>query len=183
MRVHSSRRSGGEHRNEAMQKIGSFPDLSREKEERLLLVRIAQGVLRLCVGLTLILGILFWADHAADSLVLVYLALLFLVVLSLWTLGVAHAWTKGGSSCLASGAGLFGLIRASSRGREDELLTDSWHSRHPLLLPSLSVGQGTRGEAVAPGAAACQPCLTHRSRQMRNVPVSIASEGWRRARA
>lgn len=75
----------------------SFSDLGWEKEERPLIVRIAQWVLRICVGLALILGILFWTSHAADSLVFVHMGLGILVVISLWTLGLAQALTKGGT--------------------------------------------------------------------------------------
>jgi hypothetical protein len=112
-----------------------------------LIVRIAQWVLRLCVGLALILGILFWTDHAADSLVLVHLCLGILVVLSLWTLGVAQALTKGGSWGLAIGAVVFGLILAASGGIQDELLTGSWHwiiQVVHLLLGLSALGLGER---------------------------------------
>ena len=110
-----------------------------------MIVRIAQWILRLCVGLALIFGILFWTDQAADNLVLVHLVLGILVVLSLWTLGVAQALTTGGSWGLAIGVVVFGLILAASGGTQDELLTGSWHwviqGMH-LRLGSLSAGLG-----------------------------------------
>ncbi len=84
-------------------------------------------VLRTCVVLNLILGILFWTGNAADSLVLVHMGLGILVVLSLWTLGLAQALTKGGSWGLAIGAVVLGIILAASGGTQDEILTGSLH--------------------------------------------------------
>lgn len=126
---------------------GSFSDLGWEKEERPLIVRIAQWVLRICVGLALILGILFWTSHAADSLILVHMSLGILVVLSLWTLGLAQALTKGGSWSLAIGAVVVGLILAAAGGTQAEILTGSWHwliQMIHLLLGLSALGLGER---------------------------------------
>ncbi len=125
---------------------GSFSDLGWEKEERPLTVRIAQLVLRTCVGLALILGILLETGNAADSLVLVHMSLGILVVLSLWTLGLVQALTKRGSWGLAIGAGVLGLILAASGGTQDEILTGSLHwvtqAMHLLLgLSALGLGE------------------------------------------
>ena len=107
-------------------------------------------VLRTCVVLTLILGILLWTGNAADSLVLVHMGLGILVVLSLWTLGLAQALTKGGSSCLAIGTVVLGLILAASGGTQDEILTGSLHwviqVIHLLLgLSALGLGEWIGG--------------------------------------
>ncbi len=109
-----------------------------------MIIRTAQWVLRVCVGLALILGILFWTSNAADSLV--HMGLGILVVLSLWTLGVAQALTKEGSWSLAIGAVVFGLILAASGGTQDEILTGSLHwvtqAMHLLLgLSALGLGE------------------------------------------
>jgi hypothetical protein len=126
---------------------GSFSDLGWEKEEIPLTIRIAQMVLRTCVVLTLILGILFWTGNAADSLVPVHMGLGILVVLSLWTLGLAQALTKGGSWGLAIGAVVLGIILAASGGTQDEILTGSLHwviQVIHLLLGLSALGLGER---------------------------------------
>jgi hypothetical protein len=115
-----------------------------------LTVRIAHMILRICVGLALILGILLWAGNAADSLILVHIGLGILVVLSLWTLGLAQALTKGGSWGLAIGAVVVGLILAASGGTQDEILTGSLHwviqGIHLLLgLSALGLGEWIGG--------------------------------------
>ena len=107
-------------------------------------------VLRTCVVLTLILGILFWTGNAADSLVLVHMGLGILVVLSLWALGLAQALTKGGSWGLAIGAVVLGIILAASGGTQDEILTGSLHwviqGIHLLLgLSALGLGEWIGG--------------------------------------
>jgi hypothetical protein len=115
------------------------------KEELPLTVRIAQWVLRICVGLALILGILFWTGIAADSLIPVHMGLGILVVLSLWTVGLAQALTKGGSWGLAIGAVVLGIIVAASGGTQDEILTGSSHwiiQVIHLLLGLSAVGLG-----------------------------------------
>ena len=116
-----------------------------EKEEIPLTVRIAHMVLRICVVLALILGILLWTGHAADSLVLVHIGLGILVVLSLWTLGLAQALTKGRSWGLAIGAVVLGIILAASGGNQDEILTGSLHwviQGIHLLLGLSAIGLG-----------------------------------------
>ena len=113
-----------------------------------MIVRIAQWVLRLCVGLALILGILFWTSRAADSLALVHMGLGILVVLSLWTLGLAQALTKGGSWSLAIGAMVFGLILAASGGTQDEILTGSWHWVIQVIHLLLGLGALGLGERI-----------------------------------
>lgn len=126
---------------------GSFSDLGWEKEEIPMTVRIAQMVLRICVVLTLILGILFWTGNAADSLVPVHMGLGILVVLSLWTLGLAQALTKGGSWGLAIGAVVLGIILAASGGTQDKILTSSLHwviQVIHLLLGLSALGLGER---------------------------------------
>jgi len=126
---------------------GSFSDLGWKKEEIPMTVRIAHMVLRTCVGLTLILGILFWTSNAADSLVLVHMGLGILVVLSLWTLGLAQALTTGGSRGLAIGAVVLGIILAASGGIQDEILTGSLHwviQVIHLLLGLSALGLGER---------------------------------------
>ncbi len=111
-------------------------------------VRIAQMVLRICVGLALILGILFWTSNAADSLILVHMGLGILVVLSLWTLGFAQALTKGGSWGLAIGAVVLGLILAASGGTQDEILTGSWHWVIQVIHLLLGLGALGLGERI-----------------------------------
>jgi hypothetical protein len=130
-----------------MQKMGPFTDLSGKKEDRPLTVRIAQWVLRTCVGLALILGILFWTGNAADGQALVHMGLGILIVLAFWTLGLAQALTKGGSRGLAIGAVVVGLILAASGGTQDEILTGSWHwviQVIHLLLGLSALGLGER---------------------------------------
>lgn len=110
-------------------------------------VRIAQWVLRICVGLALILGILFWTGIAADSLIPVHMGLGILVVLSLWTVSLAQALTKGGSWGLAIGAVVLGIIVAASGGIQDEILTGLSHwiiQVIHLLLGLSAVGLGER---------------------------------------
>ena len=112
-----------------------------------MIVRTAQWVLRICVGLALILGILFWTSNAADSLILVHMGLGILVVLSLWTLGFAQALTKEGNWGLAIGAVVLSLILAASGGTQDEILTGSWHwviQVIHLLLGLSALGLGER---------------------------------------
>ncbi len=112
-----------------------------------MIIRTAQWVLRVCVGLALILGILFWTSNAADSLILVHMVLDILVVLSLWTLGFAQALTRGGSWGLAIGAVVIGLILAVSGGTQDEILTGPWHwviQVIHLLLGLSALGLGER---------------------------------------
>jgi len=113
-----------------------------------LIVRIAQWLLRICVGLALILGILFWTGNTADSLVPAHMVLGILVVLSLWTLGFAQALTKGGSSCLAIGAVVVGLILAASGGTQDEILTGSWHWVIQVIHLLLGLGALGLGERI-----------------------------------
>lgn len=117
------------------------------KEEIPLTIRIAQMVLRTCVVLALILGILFWTGNAADSLIPVHIGLGILVVLSLWTLGFAQALTKGGSWGLAIGAVVLGIIIAAFGGAQAEILTGSLHwviQGIHLLLSLSALGLGER---------------------------------------
>jgi hypothetical protein len=93
-----------------------------------LIVRTAQWVLRICVGLALILGILFWTSNAADSLILVHMGLGILVVLSLWTLGFAQALTKEGNWGLAIGA-----VGLSALGLGERMGGRSRHRRVPAM--------------------------------------------------
>lgn len=100
--------------------------------------RIAAIVLRLCGGLALILGLLFWSGNAYN-LLQVHMLLGLLVVLSLWIVGIGQAFSRGGSWPLAGGALLLGLhrqIAGDGGGRDDPAAQKSVEllcgHRHPL---------------------------------------------------
>jgi|SRR5579883_1131827 hypothetical protein len=77
-------------------------------------ITITQMILRAAVLLALILGIIFWANPAMPALNPglkdFHMLLGIIVVLALWTLGLLQARVKGGSSGLAAGAFVVGLI-------------------------------------------------------------------------
>lgn len=73
-------------------------------------VRIASNVVRAVFVINLVLGILFWTDHA-QNLTVLHASLGLLLVVSLWLLGVAQA-LRGGSIGLQVATFVVGLALA-----------------------------------------------------------------------
>jgi hypothetical protein len=106
-------------------------------------IRIASIVLRVCGGLALLLGLLFWLGIARNFLP-VHILLGVLVVLSLWIIGVAQA-VAGGSWSMAVGALLLGVLVAALGMTQSSLLLGPLHwviQVVHLLLGAAAVGFG-----------------------------------------
>lgn len=112
-------------------------------------VRITVMVLRVCVLLALILGILFWTG-TADNLVPVHTTLGILVVLSLWILGAAIAPTKGGIG-LAIGAFVLGALVLALGLSQQNLLPEpnSGHWIIQVLHLLLGLSAAGLGEMIS----------------------------------
>src|ERR1041384_1821493 len=109
-----------------------------------MMFQIASIVLRLCGGLAVILGILFWSGNTLN-LIPIHMLLGLLVVLSLWIVGIGQAFSRGGSWPLAIGAVLLGLLVIVVGMRQSSLLVGSFHwviQVVHLLLGILAVGIG-----------------------------------------
>lgn len=112
-------------------------------------VRITLWVLRVCVLLTLILGIVFWAGDIA-AIVPIHMLLGILVVLSLWVLAVETGMAKGGNWGLSGGAIVLGIIIVAFGLRQASILPNSplhWIIQVIHLLLGLSAAG--MGEAMA----------------------------------
>jgi len=106
--------------------------------------RIASFVLRVCGGLAVILGLLFWSGNALNLLP-IHMLLGVGVVLSLWIVGITQAFSSGGSWPLALGALLLGLLVIVVGMRQSSLLVGPYHwviQMVHLLLGILAVGIG-----------------------------------------
>ena len=114
-----------------------------------MIVRIASIVLRVCGGLAVILGLLFWSRNALN-LIPFHMLLGILVVLSLWIVGIGQAFTRGGSWPLAGGALLLGLLVIFVGIRQSSLLVGPFHwviQVVHLLLGMLAIGVGQMAAA------------------------------------
>jgi len=106
--------------------------------------RIASLVLRICGGLAVILGLLFWSGNSLNLLP-IHMLLGLLVVLSLWIIGIGQAFSSGGSWPLAGGALLLGLLVIGVGMTQSSLLVGPFHwviQVVHLLLGILAVGIG-----------------------------------------
>jgi hypothetical protein len=124
-----------------------------------MVMRIASILLRLCGGLALILGLLFWGGIAREFL-WVHMLLGVLVVLSLWVIGIGQAFMKGGSWPLAIIALATGLLVIGVGLNQTTLLVGSFHwviQVIHLLLGVLAAGIGqiiaTRSRKVSAAVA------------------------------
>lgn len=111
--------------------------------------RIASIVLRVCGGLALLLGLLFWSGNGY-TLLRVHMLLGLLVVLSLWIVGIGQALSSGGSWQLAVGALLLGLLVVVVGMTQSRLLVGPFHwviEVVHLLLGMLAVGVGQSAAA------------------------------------
>lgn len=114
-----------------------------------MVIRIASLVLRLCGGLALILGLLFWSG-TAYNLLRVHMLLGLLVVLALWTVGIGQAFGRGGSRPLAGGALLLGLLVLVLGVTQSRLMVGPFHwviEVLHLLLGVLAIGVGQAAAA------------------------------------
>jgi hypothetical protein len=106
-------------------------------------IRIASIVLRVCGGLALLLGLLFWLGIARNFLMF-HMLLGVLVVLSLWVIGVVQA-AAGGSWPMAAGALLLGALVAALGMTQASLLLGPLHwviQAVHLLLGAAAIGFG-----------------------------------------
>jgi hypothetical protein len=113
-----------------------------------LIVRTTLWVLRICVLLALILGIVLWTGHG-DSLVLVHMGLGILVVLSLWVLAAITATARGGNWGLAGGAFVLGLLIVALGLRQQSLLVGPAHWIIQVVHLLLGLSAAGMGEAIA----------------------------------
>lgn len=114
-----------------------------------MLIRIASIVLRVCGGLAVILGLLFWTRNGLN-LIPIHMLLGLLVVLSLWITGVGQALAPGGSWPLAAVALVLGLLVVFVGIRQSSLLVGPLHwviQVVHLLLGMLAVGVGQAAAA------------------------------------
>lgn len=114
-----------------------------------MIIRATLWVLRVCVLLTLILGIVFWAGNV-DAVVPIHMLLGILVVLSLWVLAVATATAKGGNWGLAAGAFVLGIIIVALGLRQTSILpAPSLHWIIQVIHLLLGLSAAGLGEAMA----------------------------------
>jgi hypothetical protein len=124
-----------------------------------MIIRIASILLRLCAGLALILGLLFWGGMAREFL-WVHMLLGMLLVLLLWVIGIGQAFTRGGSWALAIIALAVGLLVIGVGLNQTTLLVGPFHwviQVLHLLLGMLAAGTGqiiaTRSRKVSTAVA------------------------------
>lgn len=116
-----------------------------------MLVRISLMVLRLCVTLAVILGILFWLNilTPAGTILSVHETLGILVVVTLWIIGVMLL-TRGGSIIgLAVVALVWGALILYVGTQQDTLLPGSSHWVIQVVHLLLGLGAGGLGETCA----------------------------------
>jgi len=116
-----------------------------------MLVRISLMVLRLCVLLAVILGILFWLSilTPAGVLLSVHETLGVLVVVTLWIIG-AMLFLRGGSNIgPAIAAILWGALVLFVGLRQETLLPGSWHWVIQVAHLLLGLGAAGIGEMCA----------------------------------
>ena len=109
----------------------------------MVLVRITSMVLRLCMLVLLVLGILLWTSNF-DNLKPVHILVGILFVFSLWLLGLFQ-WMGGGSASLVAGAFVLGLVVAALGITQESILPGSAHwvvQVVHLLLGLSAVGLG-----------------------------------------
>jgi hypothetical protein len=116
------------------------------------LVRISLMVLRLCVVLAVILGILFWLNiiTPAGTILSVHETLGILVVVTLWIIGVMLLTRGGGTIGLAVVALVWGaLILYVGLNQETILPSPSQHWIIQVVHLLLGLGAGGLGETCA----------------------------------
>jgi hypothetical protein len=109
-------------------------------------VRITIMIMRLCVLVVLILGILFWAHIAGGPLVLLHMGLGILVALSLLILGCFILTVKGRNIGLAIGAFVLAIgMVALGLSQQSILVGSQFHwtiQMAHLLVGLLAIGMG-----------------------------------------
>ncbi len=116
-----------------------------------MVVRLSLMVLRLCVALAVILGILFWLNiiSPAGTILDVHQALGILVVVTLWIIGVMLL-TQGGSSIgIAIVALVWGALVLYVGTQQRTLLPDIPHWIIQVVHLLLGLGAGGLGETCA----------------------------------
>ncbi|HEY7346934.1 MAG TPA: hypothetical protein VH599_01350 [Ktedonobacterales bacterium] len=116
-----------------------------------MLVRISLMVLRLCVTLAVILGILFWLNilSPGGTILQVHQLLGILVVITLWIIGVMLL-TRGGSNIgIAVGALVWGGLVLYVGTQQETLLPGSSHWIIEVVHLLLGLGAGGVGETCA----------------------------------
>lgn len=88
-------------------------------------VRITLMVMRLCMIITLILGILFWTNVVAGPFVLLHMVLGLLIALALIILGSLVVTIKGRNIGLAIGAFVLAICMVALGLRQQSLLPSS----------------------------------------------------------
>ncbi len=111
------------------------------------LVRITLMVLRLCVVVALVLGVLLWTGNF-DSIKPVHILVGILIVLSLWLLGLFQ-FMGGGSPNLAAAAFVLGAAVAALGVTQESLLPGSAHWVIQVIHLLLGVSAAGLGEACA----------------------------------
>jgi hypothetical protein len=116
-----------------------------------MLVRISLMVLRLCVLVAVILGVLFWLNviTPAGTILSVHEALGILVVVTLWIIGVMLL-TRGGSTiALAVVALIWGGLVLYLGTQQETLLPGSSHWIIQVVHLLLGLGAAGLGETCA----------------------------------
>jgi hypothetical protein len=115
-----------------------------------MVVRISRLLLRLCVGLAAILGILFWVNilTPAGGVLEVHETLGILVVVLLWVLGLA-LMVRGGNLGLALVALAWGVLVTFVGFQQDTLLPGVDHQIIRALHLLLGLASAGLGEACA----------------------------------
>ncbi len=111
-----------------------------------MVVRITLWVLRVCVLVGLILGIILWTGKG-DSIVGIHMLLGILTVLSLWVIAVLTAMAKGGNWGLSGGAIVLGLVVAAFGLTQKTILPDPNSLHWIIQVVHLLFGLGTIGIA------------------------------------
>lgn len=116
-----------------------------------MLVRISLMVLRLCVVLAVILGILFWLNilTPAGTILSVHETLGILVVVTLWIIGVMLLTRGGGTIGLAVVALVWGALILYVGLNQETILPGSSHWVIQVVHLLLGLGAGGIGETCA----------------------------------
>lgn len=108
-----------------------------------MLVRITLMVLRLCVVVTLVLGILLWTGNAGN-IKPVHILLGVLIVLSLWLLGLFQ-FMGGGSPGLMVAAFVLGLVVAILGITQENILSEPNQPHWVIQVLHLLLGLAAAG--------------------------------------